>query len=315
MNYRPGIPVVRTRQQIVLPNKTIVKQTVSAPMRKLVRSEQVILPPKPQPKHTQAQPHFTKPIQRTQVSQPRQLRLQPVEKRQKEAIHKTRDITNDDLKKISAVRNSKHGKTLVIVGNGPSISEVRLQDLRTHSDVETLMINKPDDRIWPTDHWAFFDLSQLRRHESYFDAYQGTIFNSTSIKRQKSNSMQIKNLGGRGFSRDLMKGIHIGRSSVYAAMQIALWMGYDKIFIFGCDMNPDGVNGKLHFYGTNPDVDPAVRKERFAAEATYYSEAADKMSKEDRDRFYFCSSYNKWDFVNKYKCLDHKEAVQFILKG
>jgi hypothetical protein len=82
--------------------------------------------------------------------------------------------------------------------------------------------------------------------------------------------MQFKNIGGKGFNLDPSQGIYIGRSSVYAAMQIAIWMNYQEIFIFGCDMNPAGINGVLHFYGDNPDVNPVVRKNRFKNEAEYY---------------------------------------------
>ncbi len=78
-------------------------------------------------------------------------------------------------------------------------------------------------------------------------------------------------------------------------------------------MNPDGVNGKLHFYGQNPDVDPEQRKQRFAKEATFYDHAADIMTPEERLKFTFCSSYNQWSFVDKYGRLDHKEAIDHIL--
>lgn len=316
MNYRPGLPVTRVKQKIELPTKQVIRQTVSSPMRTVkFEPPKNIIQPKPQ---TLQQP-VAKPqrhdLSKQQAAPASRFRQQQINRPKKEPTYKTRDVSGDDLNKIASIKDTKRGKILVIIANGPSISEVRLHDLKTHSNLETLMINKPDDRVWPTDHWAFFDLSQLRRHEAYLQYYQGTIFNSTAIKRQSPNSMQFKNLGGRGFSFDLLKGVHIGRSSVYAAMQIALWMNYDKVFIFGCDMDPNGINGQLHFYGTNPDVNPEVRKERFKIEATYYDEAADMMSADQKERFYFCSSYNRWGFVNKFKYLDHKTAVQQILRG
>lgn len=224
----------------------------------------------------------------------------------------TRDVTNMDLQKIKQIRGSGRNKVLVIVANGPSILEVELERLRGYEKIHTMSINKPDARVWPTTYWAFFDVSQIRRHAHAWETYEGTIFNSTSIKKRKPNTVQIKNVGGQGFSKNLLQGFHIGRSSVFAAMQLGLWMDYDHIYIFGCDMAE--VGGRLHFYGQNPDVDPNIRKSRFEAEASYYDDAASRLSEEERARFTFCSSYNPFGFVKRYNRLDHKVAADAILK-
>jgi len=225
----------------------------------------------------------------------------------------TRDATPESLPKIKALRDCGVGKVLVIIGNGPSINEAALEKLRDQAHIDIMSVNKPDSRVWPTKYWTFFDLSQMRRNEDLWNEYNGIIFNSTAIKRQKQTSMQLKNVAGLGFSTDLSKGIHIGRSSVYAAMQIGYWMGYDHIYIMGCDMDPSGLNGKLHFYGNNPDVDPEVRKTKFQKEAEYYDNASNVLTEGDRRRFTFCSSYNPWGFVEKFGRLDHKIAIQTIL--
>lgn len=111
-----------------------------------------------------------------------------------------------------------------------------------------------------------------------------------------------------------MKGIHIGRSSVFASMQIAAWMNYNHVFILGCDMNAAGLNGKLHSYGTNPDVPPDVRVKRFSKEAESYDRAADLMTEPERRRFTFCSEYNHWPFIQKYNHMSHKVAVEQIIQ-
>lgn len=228
-------------------------------------------------------------------------------------IYQTRDPVPGSVDKINKLKNVGKLKALIIIGNGPSINEIDLSVLKHKHRIHTLSINRPDPRLWPTDYWAFFDSSQIRRHKALWDAYDGIIFNSTAIKEQKTKSMQFKNLGGKGFSLEAVRGINIGRSSVYAAMQIALWMNYQEIFIFGCDMNPNGLNGQLHFYGDNPDVNPAVRKNRFKSEAEYYEWAADQLDETYRKKFYFCSEYNTWDFVNSYINISHRTAIELIL--
>jgi hypothetical protein len=218
----------------------------------------------------------------------------------------TRGVSPESKAKITAIRNDGKGKVLIIIGNGPSISEAPLGKLRNKPQIDSLSVNQPDEPLWPTTHWSFFDGSQMRRHEALWTNYGGNIFNSTAIKKQKQKSMQFKNLGGHGFSRDMTQGLHIGRSTVYASMQIALWMGYEHTYIFGCDMNPDGLDGKLHFYGVNPDVDPENRANRFQKEAEHYNTAAKTLSPEERAKFTFCTEYNPWPFVKEFNQMSHK---------
>lgn len=247
------------------------------------------------------------------VSQKNNLQKRVIRKTQLQ--YATPSVSLESIAKVKSIRGIGNNRILAIIGNGPSILEVELDKLKNHPKIDTLSINKPDNRLWPTTYWAFFDVSQIRRHEGLWNNYEGMIFNSTSIKRQKSKSMQFKNIGGKGFSKDALKGIHIGRSSVFAAMQIALWMGYEKVYIFGCDMNPDGLNGKLHFYGDNPDVQPDIRRKRFKDEATYYSTAATILTKDECDRFVFCTlGINPWSFLEQFQSLKHTEAIDSILQ-
>lgn len=74
------------------------------------------------------------------------------------------------------------------------------------------------------------------------------------------------------------------------------------------------VDGKTHFYGVNPDVSPEARIGRFDKEAEYYTDAADKLDEEIRKRFFFCSSYNQYGFVEKFNKVNHREAVPIILE-
>jgi len=226
----------------------------------------------------------------------------------------TREPAAGSIEKILRLKNTGINKTLIIIANGPSINEAQLDKLTDIPSIDTLSINKPFAKVWPTTYWAFFDQSQLRRNEDIWNTYNGTIFNSTSIKRQKKDSIQFSNIRGHGWSYNPSKGIHIGRSSTYAVMQIALWMNYNHIYIFGCDMNPDGLDGKLHYYGTNPDVDPTIRAKRFTQEAEYYDNAARILKPEERARFTFASQYNQWPFVDQFNKADHRIIVNAILQ-
>lgn len=250
---------------------------------------------------------------------PPSLRSQPVVKAKRATraaplVRFIGDIDADSPAKIRSIRYAGLGRLLIIVGNGPSISQAPLELLKGHPLIDIMSINRPDDRLWPTSHWSFLDTSQFVRHEALWRDYTGTLINSTAIKRQKPSSMQIRNLAGRGFSRDLLDGFHIGQSTVFANMQTAHWMQYEQTYIFGCDMNPDGIDGRLHFYGVNPDVTPEVRAKRFEKEASYYEFAAEVLTPEERRKYTFCSDYNHWPFVNQFQRLGQTSAVPVILQ-
>jgi hypothetical protein len=226
----------------------------------------------------------------------------------------TRDPPEASVKKIRELRNSCVGRTLVIIGNGPSILEIDTALLVGKPYIDIMSINKPDMRVWPTKYWLFCDISQLKRHHDLWDNYNGCIFNSTMIADSRPGTIFIKNKPGFGFSLDLTSGFHIGRSSVYAAMQVSNWLGYDKTYILGIDMGAVKIDGKetLHFYGVNPDCPVDNRKKRFEDEVKYYDDAAHSLPEEIRKKFYFCSSYNKFRFLDSFHRLDHKQAIQEI---
>jgi hypothetical protein len=213
---------------------------------------------------------------------------------------------------IKALKGSGTGKLLVMVAAGPSVNEINFSAIKGHPLIDVMCINQPHKDLWPVKYWAFCDHSQYRRNISVWDGYDGTIINSTNVRARKSNQFVLDNIRGKGFVLDVSHGYHIGRSSTYANMQVAYHMGYEKIYIFGCDMAE--VNGVLHYYGQNPDVPNERRKQRFADEADNYNWAAQNLAEPVRQRFVFCSNYNPWPFVNRFGRLDHTTAVDEIVR-
>lgn len=222
--------------------------------------------------------------------------------------------SSDDIDKLQRLRSSKSGRILVIVANGPSITEIDLPRLLEFGDVvDTMSINRPDYRIWPTTAWALCDASVFQRYHGLWTAYDGLIVTSTGITATKPNSVRIKVLHSKSddcFSRDLLSGYYIGYSTVYASMQVALWLGYASVYIVGVDMCV--VGGKLHFYGVNADVDPDDRQRRFKVEASYYTKAAKLLSPSERVIFKFCSNYNIWSFVDDFVRIDHHNMLAVL---
>lgn len=214
--------------------------------------------------------------------------------------------------KITSLRNIGVGRVLVIIAAGPSANEVDFGKIKNHPFIDFMCINKPFPPVWPAKFWAFCDHTQYRRNEEEWNRYNGIIINSTNVRARKGNQIVLNSKPGKGFSKDITGGYHIGRSSTYANMQVAYYMNYEKIYIFGIDMTK--VGDRMHFYGTNPDVSNEVRQQRFAAEAQHYLWAAQNLPKDIKDRFVFCSSYNTWEFTKYFEKLDHKTAVEEVLK-
>ena len=217
----------------------------------------------------------------------------------------------DIIKNLNSIHGIGSNKLLAIFAPGPSILEADIGKLISVDYVDTMTINKPDDRYWETKYWIFCDYTQYSRNKTAFNNFNNTVITPTSFKINHKNSIKFKLLHDKGFSFNLVNGVYVGWSTTYVAMQFALWMNYDKIFIFGCDMGR--VNGKLHSYGVNPDVPEDVRMQRFAREANNYMIAANIMDENIRNRFYFCSSYNKWEFVDKFNRLDQRVAIDYII--
>ena len=228
----------------------------------------------------------------------------------------SREMSPEDRKKVSSIKNIGKHKYLIIIGNGPSILETPLHELRSNPRIDMMSINRPDKRIWPTQYWLFCDTTQYTRHKELWLSYEGKIINTTAIAYTKPNSVHIRNLGGIGFSEDLTNGFYLGRSSCFAAMQVGLWMGYEHIYLFGVDMKSVVINGKTmtHYYGNNPDVTPTNRESRFVNEARHYQHAADTLSSTIRSKFTFCSAYLAFKFVDRFNRLDHRKAVERILE-
>ena len=226
----------------------------------------------------------------------------------------TPELTVAERDTIKNLRGTGQGKYLIILGNGPSLADIDTTKFKNVDKLVLCTINVPDDRIWPTQYWAFYDRSQYHRHKDKYYSFTGTIFNSTGIKEPNPKSIKFRHSPGLGYSHDPSKGLYIGMSSVYATIQIGTFMNFNKIFVIGCDMNENVDIAKTHFYGVNPDVKPEERRKRFNKEANWYNHMAENVDASIRSKIVFCSKgINIWPFMNSFHSVTPAETVDFIL--
>ncbi len=219
-----------------------------------------------------------------------------------------RQVGNQQDVMVNNLKGIGLNKNLVIIANGPSHKEV---DLSLIKNVDFMCINKPDERVWPSKFWAFSDISQYDLFRKEFDLYKGIVINTIGIPpKNHQGQIRLKTNLNPGFSFDLNKEVHIGRSTTYVGLQVGVWAGYKNIFIFGVDMNE---TGKLYPWGSNlAGINDKERRSRFKAEEIHWTYAANSLSESIRKSIYFCSKHNKRGFLEKFNKLDQDISVEKI---
>jgi hypothetical protein len=216
---------------------------------------------------------------------------------------------------IRDLRTVGRNRTLVVLATGPSIREIEdLGRLKGAEGVDTLAINRGVPELEPTDFLLFQDAATYVRLKDYLPTCPSVIMSGfRAMPGDVPNAVFFTLRQGMGWSRDLEGGFFVGKSSTYAALQVAAWMNYRRVFVLGCDMGaaPDG---SLWRYGTNPDIGREERLARFAVEARFFDFAATALTPEERSRFVFASSYNRFPFVDKFTRADHRGIVEEILR-
>jgi hypothetical protein len=193
---------------------------------------------------------------------------------------------------VSTIKDVGVGKQLHILACGPSLLEVDIAKL----EGDLLCVNKPLLQYKPK-YWLFMDDSQKIRNQAAFNSYEGILINSWNVKGRRSNQIMLEQVKKEGFCTDGR--VWIGKSSTFAACQVASYMGYEKVFIHGMDMGK--VNGELHHYGKNEDVTEEYRVPRFNEEEKAWLWAAENLPKEIRQKFVFTSPYNKRKFLETWR--------------
>jgi len=213
--------------------------------------------------------------------------------------------------RLDMLHGAESGRILVLVANGPSRDEVELERLAALDNADFMSINTPDMRVWPTKYWCFVDQSQAKDLARLISVYPGTIFNTASVKSRRADAILVKS-ATKMFSTNLHRGAHVGRTTTFFAMQIAYWLGYDHVYLFGVDMASDK-SGKLYSWGSNPHVKDAERIKRFQTENETFEWAGQNLPEPIRSRFTFCSSYNIWPFQRHFEHVQHETAIDLIV--
>ncbi|MDR1242478.1 MAG: hypothetical protein LBM00_06835 [Deltaproteobacteria bacterium] len=156
-------------------------------------------------------------------------------------------LTQGDYTFLNAIRNSHYGERCFIIGNGPSLT---MEDLDKLVAEFTLASNKIylafDSTKWRPSLYSVEDSLVATNCHNEISRIDGCIklFPSNMlpfIRRTRAHQFvkwippEKDNSPVRFFSRDLSGGLHWGSTVTYSLLQIAVHMGFKKIYLLGVD--------------------------------------------------------------------------------
>jgi hypothetical protein len=127
------------------------------------------------------------------------------------------------------------GEPVAILGNGPSL----VDSLPFLEDIKTIGINASLDYLY-SDYWVALDSPSVWRAGTQL--YTPKYFFTSTLPRPvlphaKTIVIPSSFKKSIAWSDDLGKIIYPCRATVWFALQIAVWMGFDPIYIVGFDLH------------------------------------------------------------------------------
>lgn len=179
--------------------------------------------------------------------------------------------------KIEDFKNLHRGKTTFIMASGPSIAQMDLSPLERRI---VIGLNR-SSLVFPDTHY------HCTMDERLFVEFKDVLSKSRYLftLEDRPFGMPIKLLGSEGFSFDLAKGIYSGYTVSFFALQVAVYMGFSRIFYVGLDLKHQP--GMTHFFGRDP-VSNNHEKTEFPKMLRMLEYAAEVLADTDV-RVYNCS--------------------------
>ncbi len=143
--------------------------------------------------------------------------------------------------KIEDFKGLHNGKSVYILSSGPTLAKCDLSLLR-HRIV--IGLNR-SSLVLPDTHY------HCTMDERLFKMYEDVLQKSRYLftLEDRPFGIPIRLLGSEGFSFDLSEGIYSGYTVSYYALQVAVYMGFERIYYLGLDLKHS--DSMTHFFGTD----------------------------------------------------------------
>lgn len=157
--------------------------------------------------------------------------------------------------KIYFYKNLHKGETCCIFATGPSINKVNFQKLNSFC---TFGCNSFYNHHFKTNYFCVTDELVWNAHKKEVlklkvPIFKGSLMQKDAVEKENIINLKLKNKFLVDCKEDygnLNKGIYRGHTVVNHILQITYWMGFKKVFLFGCDCD---YSGSHHFDGTPID--------------------------------------------------------------
>lgn len=165
---------------------------------------------------------------------------------------------SDCFKELSKFKGSCDGKRCFVVGNGPSLLEKDIHRIKKEYSFAANMMYENFERLrWKPSYYIVYDRTMSRVFEENESSLMQTL-NSVGIffaeyktglytkyyDNKPDNLVFYKDITYRRnknetclFSEDMEKGLYRGQTVVYDALQMAVYMGFKRIYLLGVDMS------------------------------------------------------------------------------
>lgn len=158
-------------------------------------------------------------------------------------------------------KNIHLGERCFIVATGPSLSQSQLNMIKNEKTIGVnALCMKFKEMDWHTTYFVISDLAAYTKlspilNESnieFFSAYKSNDVNENIVYLPTDihNSYMV-NYSKKEFVNDIELGCGNGNTVVLHAIQLAVYMGFKKIYLVGVDCNYKPNNGKLYFIDHN----------------------------------------------------------------
>lgn len=150
-------------------------------------------------------------------------------------------IDKKNIDKLYKLKNIYKDKPLVIVGNGPSLNNTPLDQIK----YPCIGMNKIDLIFKKTNWrpWCIIVVNGLviRQNSNFFNSTNIKLFIPTKGKylgiKKRKNVNYINETRKREFIKNITRGFGAGYTVTYSAMQLAYHLGANPVYLIGVDHN------------------------------------------------------------------------------
>ena len=174
--------------------------------------------------------------------------------------------------KLEKFKDRHKGKRCFVIGNGPSLTYRDLQKLHEEKEI-CFGVNRIylafQHTDWRPDYYTACDYFMIKRDAKIIEELCMEKFIRHQYGEDFFNKKEgIYEYGGLSadkkdypFSKDIVKGVYIGKTVVYDAIQIAAYMGFSEIYLLGVDLTANMIAEAegSHFYHS-PDTNERLPK-------------------------------------------------------